>query len=183
MRSRNQRTNSAAQLAPEADTARRWPGSRAALSTYKNHGVTAVADRQSRLTQLLGGNRRSASASARGPWPCSLGSSRWAGGDFRATQNYTIALRRESITTSSTLVVPAAGPSARCHFAPLVSLPRRSAAHSTFNEPAPPELSGTARAGIGTVPRREPLARRGSVPLSAHPSASATKANASRAPA
>src|ERR1051326_989978 len=26
--------------------------------------------------QLLGGNRRAASASARGPWPCSLGSSR-----------------------------------------------------------------------------------------------------------
>src|ERR1044071_1725501 len=30
--------------------------------------------------QLLGGNRRAASASARGPWPCSLGSSRWADG-------------------------------------------------------------------------------------------------------
>jgi hypothetical protein len=28
--------------------------------------------------QLLGGNRRAATASARGPWPCSLGSSRWA---------------------------------------------------------------------------------------------------------
>jgi len=26
--------------------------------------------------QLLGGNHRGASASARGPWPCSLGSSR-----------------------------------------------------------------------------------------------------------
>jgi hypothetical protein len=30
----------------------------------------------SRCMQLLGGNRRAASASARGPWPCSLGSSR-----------------------------------------------------------------------------------------------------------
>jgi hypothetical protein len=32
----------------------------------------------SRCMQLLGGNRRAASASGRGPWPCSLGSSRWA---------------------------------------------------------------------------------------------------------
>jgi hypothetical protein len=30
----------------------------------------------SRCMQLLGGNRRTASASAHGPWPCSLGSSR-----------------------------------------------------------------------------------------------------------
>ena len=36
--------------------------------------------------QLLGGNRRAASASARGPWPCSLGSSRWA--DERQSLRY-----------------------------------------------------------------------------------------------
>jgi hypothetical protein len=49
------------------------PGAGPAAELPSQHtsvgGVTAAP-------QLLGGNRRAASASARGPWPCSLGSSR-----------------------------------------------------------------------------------------------------------
>jgi hypothetical protein len=37
----------------------------------------------SRCMQLLAGNRRAARASARGPWPCSLGDVRWADRNIR----------------------------------------------------------------------------------------------------
>jgi hypothetical protein len=45
------------------------PGSRAASFGHNLHGVTPPASRDS-----YAGRRRAAQASARGPWPCSLGS-------------------------------------------------------------------------------------------------------------
>jgi hypothetical protein len=70
----------AAQLRVEADTARRWPGGRAAWSTYKVGGRHAARNSHCAspsATRAIAGQasarrRRAASASARGPRPCSL---------------------------------------------------------------------------------------------------------------
>jgi hypothetical protein len=67
-----------AQLRPEADTAWRWPAGRAGSSTHKNEGRHAARHPLAPLFAARTCRRRAASASARGPWPCSLGRSRWA---------------------------------------------------------------------------------------------------------
>jgi hypothetical protein len=143
-------------------TARSWHGPasvrRPSRLLYRQRGgVTPVADRVA-LPQLNRGNRRAALASARGPWPCSLGDRRWADSAY--------SVGSTSIYASST--TEAAEPLAKATAAILVVRPPptprfvapRSARTHARRRPGDHELETRRRSGpmATRAPRRAPSA-------------------------